>query len=150
MLSELEKRLLNEYQRGFPFTAAPFAVIAGQLGTSEDVVISTLRRLEERGYISRVGAVARPNTIAASALIALAVPPKRLDAVATLVSSFPQVNHNYEREHQFNLWFVAADRDEPALLAFLHEIEERTGLTALYLPLVEDFHIDLGFPIAWN
>ena len=31
-----------------------------------------------------------------------------LEPVADFVSSFPEVNHNYQREHRLNLWFVVA------------------------------------------
>ena len=41
----------------------------------------------------------------------MAVPPARLEAVAARVSAEPAVNHNYEREHDLNLWFVVAAPD---------------------------------------
>ncbi len=97
------------------------------------------------GAVSRVGAVFRPGAIGASTLATMAVPPGRLDCVATLVSRFPEVNHNYEREHEFNLWFVAAAQDDDALEAVLDRIECATGIPVLALPLVEEYHIDLGF-----
>ena len=34
-------------------------------------------------------------------------------AVAARVSARPEVNHNYEREHRLNLWFVVAAADAP-------------------------------------
>jgi len=41
-LNNLEKRLLNEYQKGLPLSATPYADIAEQLGTSEALVIKIL------------------------------------------------------------------------------------------------------------
>jgi DNA-binding Lrp family transcriptional regulator len=75
------------------------------------------------------------------------VPAERLEAVAAVVSSFPEVNHNYEREHRLNLWFVAAAADVAALDATLARITRLTGINVLKLPLVEEYHIDLGFPL---
>ena len=60
------------------------------------------------------------------------------------------VNHNYEREHAFNLWFVLTASDEARGRAVLEEIAALTGLEVMELPLVEAYHLDLGFPIQWN
>jgi siroheme decarboxylase len=80
----------------------------------------------------------------------MAVPPGRLAEVAELVSRFPEVNHNYEREHRFNLWFVLTARDRSRLDAVLAAIAAATGLPVLDLPMLEEYHIDLGFPIRWT
>ena len=148
MNPDLEFRLLNDYQHDFPLVAAPFAAMAAALGVSETDVLATLARLQERGVVSRVGAVVRPRSIGASTLAALAVPEGELERVAQMVSAYPEVNHNYQREHYYNLWFVVAAPDELALQRVLREIEERSGCRVLYLPLVEDYHIDLGFDLT--
>jgi DNA-binding Lrp family transcriptional regulator len=142
-----EFRLLNEFQRGFPLTPTPFAEIAVRLGSDESTVLATLRRLQADGTISRVGAVFAPRAVGASTLAALAVPRDRLEAVAAMVSAHPGVNHNYEREHAFNLWFVATAADEAALSALLAEIGGATACSPIALPLLEEFHIDLGFDL---
>ncbi|NQU60622.1 MAG: Lrp/AsnC family transcriptional regulator [Rhodospirillales bacterium] len=144
----LDNRLLNEYQRGFPLTPRPYADIAEDLGVSEDEVLARLERLGDEGLISRIGAVIRPNTIGASTLAAMTVPLERLDAVANFISSLPEVNHNYEREHDFNLWFVITATDGDAVQDTIKRIEEETGLEVMDLPLAESFHIDLGFDLG--
>jgi len=148
MNADLELRLLNDYQHDFPLEPQPFASIAGRMGVSEGDVLHTLIRLQQQGTVSRVGAVFRPRSIGASTLAALAVAQDRLDEVAQMVSSYPEVNHNYQREHHYNLWFVVAAPDEVALQRVLKEIEERSGSKVLFLPLVEDYHIDLGFDMT--
>jgi DNA-binding Lrp family transcriptional regulator len=110
-------------------------------------VIATLARLQADGAVSRVGAVFRPGAVGASTLAAMAVPAERLAEIARLVSSCREVNHNYEREHRYNLWFVAAAFDEQRLAATLQRIEQAAGIAVLSLPLVEEYHIDLGFPL---
>lgn len=146
-LDPLEAALLARYQRDFPLAPRPYAEIARQLGASEEAVLVALGRLRERGVLSRVGAVVRPNSAGCSTLAALAVPADRLEDIAALVGGYEEVNHNYEREHRFNLWFVVTARDTERLAAVLAEIEARTGLAVLDLPLVEAYHIDLGFPL---
>ena len=146
-LSALEKCLLNEYQRGFPVCASPYAEIAQQLGVSEAAVIDTLGSLQQRGLISRVGPVFAPCRAGASTLAAMSVPDGRLEPVADLVSRFDEVNHNYQREHAYNLWFVVTAPDEARVQQVLDEIETATGICVLNLPLEHAFYIDLGFPL---
>lgn len=143
----LEFRLLNEFQRNFPLVPAPFAEIAARLGSDEATVLATLQGLQAAGAISRIGAVFAPRSVGASTLAALAVPRARLEEVAALVSAHPGVNHNYEREHAYNLWFVATAAEETALAALLAEIAAATGCPPIALPLLEEFHIDLGFDL---
>ena len=50
-----------------------------------------------------------------------------------LVNGYAEVNHNYEREHALNLWFVVTAADDARLQAVLAEIAETTGLEVLDL-----------------
>ncbi len=144
-LDDLERRLFDGWQRGFPLVERPYAEVAGKLGTDEDEILCALAARRDDGVLSRVGAVFRPNVIGVSTLAAMSVPRERLDAVARLVSSRAEVNHNYEREHAVNLWFVAAAADAGRLDAALDAIERESGLPVLRLPLERDYWIDLGF-----
>jgi DNA-binding Lrp family transcriptional regulator len=147
LLSPLERRLLNDYQRDFPLSSAPYVEIARELDVSEREVLTALRSLAARGMISRVGPVFRPRRAGAATLAAMAVPAARLEAVAALVNAYPEVNHNYEREHRFNLWFVVTAPDRQRVCQVLDEIRRASGLAVLDLPMEEEYHIDLGFPL---
>ena len=149
-LSAFEKRLLDEFQRDFPLAPRPYAEIARRLGADEAAVIAALRRLRDDGFVSRVGAVVAPHRAGWSTLAAMAVPAARLDEVAAMVSAYPEVNHNYEREHRLNLWFVVAGPDAARGRAVLDAIEARSGIAVLDLPLVEAYRLDLGFPLQWS
>lgn len=148
MSETFEFRLLNEFQRDFPLCPAPFAELAQRLGVAERVVLSGLDKLRREGKISRVGAVFAPKRIGASTLAAMAVPAEKLEVVAAAVNRFPEVNHNYEREHHYNLWFVVTAGSEGRLQATLGAIEKAAGYSLLALPLLEEFHIDLGFCLS--
>ena len=147
MTSELTFRLLNDFQRDFPLVARPFAALATTLGCTEDRVIEQLQHMHTDGRISRIGAVLRPGCFGASTLVAMAVPAARLAEVAGLVNAFPGVNHNYQREHAYNLWFVLTAGDSGALTQTLRQIEMQSGLATLSLPMEKAYHIDLGFPL---
>lgn len=146
-LNDIEKKLLNEYQRGLPLSPAPFADMAQALGISEALVLQILQQLQDQGIISRVGPVFKPNKIGASTLAAMSIPEDKLEPVAQQVSSYPEVNHNYAREDRYNLWFVVTASNQEALKQILSTIEQETGYDILYLPLERQFHIDLGFPL---
>jgi len=145
---KLEFRLLNEFQRDFPLEVAPYAELARRLNVTEDGVLTTLRQLHAQGVISRVGAVFSPRRIGASTLAALAVPAEQLDAVADQVSAYAEVNHNYERENTWNLWFVATAPNTAHLDRTIADIAATTGCPLIRLPLLEEFHIDLGFDLT--
>ncbi len=145
-MSPFEFRLLNDFQRGFPLCERPFLAIAQTLGCAEDEVIAALLALRERG-LSRVGAVFRPGTIGVSTLAAMAVPTAQLDRVAALVTGFGEVNHNYEREHRFNLWFVVTAADRAHLEATLRAIGAAARVPVMSLPLEREYRIDLGFDL---
>lgn len=149
-LGELERRLIDAFQRDMPLVPHPYAAVADSLGCTEAAVLDALGGLIADGAVSRVGPVFAPNRAGASTLAALAVPAERLDEVAALVNGYPEVNHNYEREHRYSLWFVVTAADRARIDEVLADIERRTGLAALDLPLVEAYHIDLGFPVQWS
>ncbi len=150
MLTDLHKRLLNDYQCNFPLSERPYQAIAEQLGVSEECVLDALTELSEQHYISRVGPIIRPNHLGVSSLVAMAVPVEQLEQIAEIVNSYREVNHNYERENRYNLWFVVIAAHEAHLQTLLQEIEQRTGYATMRLPLLNDYFINLGFELDLN
>lgn len=145
----LERALVDGWQRGFPLSPTPWDDIAAALGTDAAAILAAVERLSAQGVLSRVGPVIRPRRVGASTLAALAVPPDRMADVAAVVSAHASVNHNYERDHAWNLWFVVTAADAAAVADVLDDIRARTGLAPLDLPLEEEYHIDLGFRVDW-
>lgn len=146
-LGPLEFALLNNWQHTFPLDARPYQRLANSLGTTEAEVISTLGRLKRSGHISRIGAVFRPHALGWSTLAAVAVASDHVERAARLINAHPEVNHNYEREHHWNLWFVVAAANRTEVERVLNEIGHETGCVPLNLPMIEDYHIDLGFDL---
>ena len=145
--SPLEQHLLNDFQRDLSLSATPYADMARQLNVSEEEVLQSIQSLQDRGAISRVGPVFRPNRIGVSTLAAMSVPEQELECVARIISAFPEVNHNYEREHEYNLWFVVTASSEEHLDIVLHEIEQHAEHPLMSLPMLDDYFIDLGFKL---
>jgi DNA-binding Lrp family transcriptional regulator len=156
-LSLLQQEIINNFQKDFPLCSQPFQAIAqmlsnevlsdNQLNCNEQQIISAIEALNQLGVLSRVGPVFDHKKAGASTLAAIAAPPEQLDKIAGIVNQFEQVNHNYAREHDYNLWFVVTASDPMALAETLQEIELLTGLPILVLPMEASYHIDLGFKI---
>ncbi len=149
-MDALDRRLLDDFQHDFPLDSRPYAVLGDRLGIAEDEVVRRLDDLRRQGAVSRVGAVIRPHAVGHSTLAAMAVPADWLERVAELVSGYAEVNHNYQRDHRLNLWFVVTASGRDDVRAVLDDIERRTGLEVLDLPMLEQFHIDLGFGLKWT
>lgn len=139
--------LIDGFQRDFPIVARPYAKIGARIGLSEAQVIERLAALSARGAVSRVGAVVRPHSAGCSTLAAVAAPPDRIETIAALIDAHEGVNHNYERENVWNLWFVVTGRDQGDVDATLESIARETRSPVLNLPLERSYHIDLGFSI---
>ncbi|MEZ5787966.1 MAG: Lrp/AsnC family transcriptional regulator [Xanthobacteraceae bacterium] len=146
-LGATELMLINRWQRDFPLEPRPYARVGRSAGLDEETTIATFERLIDDGIMTRIGAVVRPHAVGASTLAAMCVPRPRLETVAAQVSAEPLVNHNYERDHALNLWFVVAGPDQDALTQTLARIQRTTGLGVLALPLVRAYHLDLGFSL---
>jgi DNA-binding Lrp family transcriptional regulator len=144
----LHQCLLNDWQRGFPIEAEPFGVIASRHGVTQREVLDACRQLQADGAISRIGGIWGAGAGGAAMLCALAVPDAQLHAVAALVNQIPGVNHNYEREHAYKLWFVITGRDTLTVHRQVDALEQATGLRALRLPMRRAYRIDLGFELG--
>lgn len=148
ILDPVEFSLVDRWQRDFPLVPQPFACAGQPLGLDESATMAMFRRLQQSGVITRLGAVVKPHAVGASTLAAMRVPAERLEEVAAIVTREPAVNHNYERTHDFNLWFVIAAPDAAAVAATIRRIEQATELCVLDLPLLEAYHLDLGFSLT--
>ncbi len=146
----LEQCLLNDFQQDFPLSPHPFNDIADRLNVEPRLVIEAFEKLQSCGAISRVGPVIKPNSIGNSILAALKVPDDQLFETANMINTYPEVNHNYEREHHFNLWFVITAEDKNRLGFILDDIEQRSGYPLLRLPLLDTYYSDLGFDLQCN
>lgn len=146
-MDELDKQLLNIIQTGFPVVPRPYAELGARLGVSEDEVFACVRELTESGVIRRLGASFDSRKLGhKSTLVAAKAPPERLQEVADIVSSYPQVTHNYGRDHEYNLWFTVIARDDAEIERVVNGIKARTGIDDMHtLPAERMFKIRVEF-----
>ncbi|WP_439027453.1 siroheme decarboxylase subunit beta [Haloarchaeobius sp. DT45] len=147
-LDDVDARLIDEYQSGFPVTEDPFEVVGDDLGVTATEAFERVVRLREDGVFRRFGPVLNPPVIGSSTLAAVKAPEGRFDEVAEVINGYRQVNHNYRREHEWNMWFVVTAGSRETRDRILSEIEEATGCPVLNLPMLTDYYIDLEFPVV--
>jgi DNA-binding Lrp family transcriptional regulator len=147
-LDAVDATLIDEYQSGFPVAERPFRAVAADLGIEEAETLERVERLRDRGVFRRFGAVLNPPVIGSSTLAAVQAPEDRFDEIAEVINGYRQVNHNYRRDHAWNMWFVVTAGSRERRDEILAEIETRTGCTVLNLPMLTDYYIDLEFPVV--
>jgi DNA-binding Lrp family transcriptional regulator len=151
-VDDLDLRILDVLQKDIPLVPRPWEAVAACLGIPEEVFLNRLERLSREGILRGISPIieSRPMGITAATLIALPVPKEHIREVADIISRYPEVSHNFQRDHQYSLWFTLSAKDEIALQEVLQDILERTGFSRdeiLDLPTVTKIKIDVRFPL---
>lgn len=147
-LTELDKKLINLLQKGFPIDERPFLTIAEQVGSSEDDVIARMQHLQQSKVLTRFGPMFDAACLGgAFTLAALAVPEERFEEVSEIVNSFEEVAHNYKRTHDYNMWFVVGTETQQEINEVIEQIEQKTSLAVLNTPKIEEYYVQLYFPV---
>jgi DNA-binding Lrp family transcriptional regulator len=143
-MNELGRRFINRYQGGFPLTELPFASVADEFGVDSATLIAMLRDMLDEGLLSRFGPLFDASSMGGSlTLAALSVPEARYEEVTEAVNALPEVAHNYQREHQLNMWFVLATETPEKLQLALDRIEQEVNLPVYNFPKLQTFYLGL-------
>ena len=108
-VDDSDKELLNEIQWTFPLVTRPFDAIAKKFNTDPENIKTQLKELKKIGVLRQLSAIFDTRKLGyTSSLVAMEIEPDQLEQVANHINRHPGVSHNYERDHQFNLWFTLA------------------------------------------
>lgn len=147
-MDNLDRDIINELQGGFPICDHPYAVVAKNLDTTEEELLNRLSAMEQNKIFSRFGPMYHAERMGGGlTLAALQVPHEKYDEVAEQVNAFPEVAHNYAREHDLNMWFVLATEKPDRIAVVIDEIEQQTGLHVYNMPKQQEFFIGLKFEV---
>ena len=147
---ETDLAILNALQDDLPLVSRPWKAIAERLGIPETEMISRMKTLKDTGIIRGISPVLESRSLGlhAATLVALHVPEQRLDEIASVISSYKEVSHNFQRDHYYSLWFTITAPNEEGIHSVLDDILKRTGkpaLDVLNLPTVKKIKIDVRF-----
>ena len=147
-LDDTDRAIINGLQGGFPLSREPFTDAGAALGISAEDLLARVSRLLDDGALSRFGPMYNAEMMGGGlTLAALKVPDDCFDDIADTVNAFPEVAHNYARDHDFNMWFVIATETPERVGQVIEEIESATGLAVFNMPKVEEFFIGLRFEV---
>src|SRR5689334_10576947 len=102
-----------------------------------------LQDMKKSGVIRQMSAIFDTRRLGyKSALIAMAIEPDKLDHVANQVNKHPGVSHNYERNHEYNLWFTLAVPPGSDLKTEIDKFSKLSGIKKTrMLPTIKLFKI---------
>ena len=145
-MDALDKNIINTLQHDFPVCERPFAQLAQTLDSTEDELIHRVQKMLDEGLLTRFGPMYNAvNMGGALSLCAMKVPEAQFDEVTEQVNAFSEVAHNYQRDHEMNMWFVLATETQQDLDDTLGEIEESTGIRVYNMPKQKEFFVGLHF-----
>lgn len=135
-------------QSGFPLCEQPFARIAEELQITEEELIMRVQALLDQGILSRFGPLFDIEKMGGVyCLVAMQVPEYDIDRVVSIINHFPEVAHNYERDHTFNIWFIVALDSKEKLSPLLTSIENHTGYVTYNMPKLDEYFVGLKFDV---
>jgi siroheme decarboxylase len=151
-LDDTDRFLLSLLQDKFPLSTDPWSLVARDAGIPTEEVLARLSALSSRGILHNVSPVieTRKMGYAASTLIGLKLPSDKIGETAAIINGYSEVSHNYERNHEYNLWFTLTCRDGNELERIKQEILTRCDIqndTVLDLPIKTRFKIRVKFRI---
>jgi len=151
-LDDLDLRILDTLQDDLPLVPDPWEVIGRAVGMSGEEVQKRVNHLADSGIIRGIVPTFESGKRGqmASTLIALRVPERRITEIAAVVNEYPEVSHNFRREHEYNLWFTIAAASSDRIDEIIREILEKTVIPPdayLNLITIKRYKINVTFPL---
>jgi len=147
-LDAIDRAIINKLQKGLPICPRPYEQAAAEFGISEGELIQRLKAMLDDKRLSRFGPLFHAERMGGGlSLCAMALPEDDFERVAEQVNAYPEVAHNYARDHELNMWFVLATETPERIGEVLEEIEARTGYPVYNMPKREEFFVGLHFEV---
>lgn len=145
---QLDRALLDIIQSAFPLDPDPYAVIARCAGITREEAFERIRAMRAAGLVRRLGANFQSSALGfVSTLCAASVPEEKKEDFIAKVNAVPGVTHNYERNHELNIWFTLISRSREEGRRVLAELEAETGVKIMDLPATRLYKIRVDFPM---
>jgi len=147
-MDNVDRRIVNHLQDGFPVCDRPYRKAAQEIGIDESEILSRLQTMLDDGRLSRFGPMYNADKMGgAFTLCAMSIPAAEFDAVAEQVNSLEQVAHNYERDHALNMWFVLGTETEQEIDEVIHQIETVTDYPVYNFPKLNEYYVGLKLDV---
>ncbi len=141
---DIDRDLINALQGDFPLVPEPYRQVAETLGMDESELLRRLDAMLERRVLTRFGPMFQIERAGgAFVLAAMKVPEEDFERVNAQVNAFPEVAHNYRREHALNMWFVLATATPEGIARTVAAIETATGLPVFPFPKEREYFVEM-------
>ena len=149
-MNDIDRRLLNEIQSDFPISKRPYKDLGARLDCSEDAIFERIERLKKEGIIRRIGGNFDSQRLGfATTLCAAKVPDDKINRFMEFINKYPEVTHNYIRDHNYNIWFTFVAPSMKVIDRYIEEVIKYTGVREiLNLPAVRTFKILVDFDLV--
>ncbi len=143
-LDDIDRKLINALQGDFPLVREPYRQVAEALGLDEGELLRRLDAMLERRVLTRFGPMFQIERAGgAFVLAAMRVADADFERVTEQVNAFPEVAHNYRREHALNMWFVLATATPQGIGEAIAAIEAATGLPVFAFPKEREYFVEM-------
>ncbi len=147
-MDNIDKKILQIIQYDFPLTKRPYQVIGEKLSLAEEEVLERIKNLKKQKIIRRVGGVFSSKKLGYTSLLcAVKTPLEDGNRVAEIINIYPGITHNYNRNHEYNIWFTLITENEGKRDKIIKEIEEKSGYSVEQLPATKLFKLRAVFKI---
>ena len=142
-MDDFDKEILNEIQWTFPLVVKPYDEMAKKFQVSPEKIKERLLHLKKLGVLRQLSAIFDTRKLGyKSSLVAMDIEPEKLEYVASQINRHPGVSHNYERNHQYNLWFTLAVPPGSDLKTEVDKFQKISGIRSVrMLPTIQLFKI---------
>lgn len=145
-IDALDKTIINTLQGGFPICAEPYKVVADSLGISSVELRYRIENLLYQKVISRFGPMYQIEKMGgAFTLCAMKLLDSDFERIAGLMNTIKEVAHNYQRDHEFNMWFVLATESHAGIQDVINRIEAITGYCVFNMPKEKEYFVGARF-----
>jgi len=143
-MDEIDRIIINTLQDGFPVCDSPYKQVALALNITESELLNRLQNLLDNGTLTRFGPLYHAELMGgALTLAAVKAPLEQFDEITEIINAFPEVAHNYARNHDLNMWFVIATETPEQIQQTITAIEQQTGLTVYNMPKINEYFVGL-------
>lgn len=150
-LDAIDRQILMILQRGIAIESRPYQAMAEEIGgVSEDEVIARIARMKENNIIRRMSGFFDSRRLGyQSMLVAVKPQPGAFEDAVAFINQFPGITHNYERSHEYSIWFTIIAINRPTLDWILDRIEACGAVEGmLRFEMTQRYKIDVTFDVA--
>lgn len=150
-MDRIDREILMILQRGIAIESRPYQAMAEEIGgVSEEEVIARIARMKEENIIRRMSGFFDSRRLGYdSMLVAVKPEPGAFDEAVAFINQFPGITHNYERSHDYSIWFTLIAINRPTRDWILDRIEACDAVQRMMrFEMSQRFKIDVTFDVA--